>query len=198
MKGGGGGGGGNWTRISMLSDRRNTFSILMFGLIFTSCIRPFTQWHWIEYLNIIDVMVWFSLAAITWAEGNQYFTCCYEATMNSSASVWSVLWNGGKGGVQWVNWLLFVSTYEDLSTQWGWVKMACSRPYSFFQELIFVISLYWILFQTNETALVKVMTWHITGSKTLREPVITQFTDPCTCMLHFASCHINDMCITGT
>ena len=57
----------------------------------------------------------------------------------------------------------------------------CSRPCSFFQELIFVMSLYWILFQTNETALVKVMTWHITGSKTLREPVITQFTDPCTC-----------------
>ena len=86
----GGGGGGNWTRISMLSDRRNAFSILMFGLIFTSCIGTFTQWHWIEYLNIIDVMVWFSLAAITWAQGNQYFTCCYEATMNSSASAWSV------------------------------------------------------------------------------------------------------------
>ena len=25
-------------------------------------------------------MVWFSLAAITWAEGNQYFICCYETT----------------------------------------------------------------------------------------------------------------------
>ena len=60
---------------------------------------------------------------------------------------------------------------KDISTQWGWVKMAdilCSRPCSFFQELIFVMSSYWILFQTNETALVNVMTWHITGSKTLR------------------------------
>ena len=98
--------------LSMLFDRRNAFSILMFGLIFTSFIGTFTQWHWIEYLNILDVMAWFSLAAITWAEGNQYFICCYEATMNSSASAWSVLWNGGKGGVEWVNWLLFVSKYE--------------------------------------------------------------------------------------
>ena len=112
VKGGGGGGGVTERELSM-SDRRNAFSILMFGLIFTSFIGAFTQWLWIEYLNIIDVIVvWFSLAAITWAEGNQYFICCYEATMNSSASAWSVLWNGGKGGVEWVNWLLFVSTYE--------------------------------------------------------------------------------------
>ena len=34
--------------LSMLSDRRNAFSILMFGLIFTSFIGTFTQWHWIE------------------------------------------------------------------------------------------------------------------------------------------------------
>ena len=101
--------------LSMPSDHRNAFSILMFGLIFTSFIGTFYRWsqgHWIKYLNIIDVMVWFSLAAITWAKGNRYFICCYEATMNSSASAWSVLWNGDKGGVDWVNWLLFVSTYE--------------------------------------------------------------------------------------
>ena len=101
--------------LSMLSDHRHALSILMFGLIFTSFIGTFygrSQWHWIKYLNIIDVMVWFSLAAITWAKGNQYFICCYEATMNSSASAWSVLWNGDKGGVHRVNWLLFVSTYE--------------------------------------------------------------------------------------
>ena len=129
--------------LSMLSDHRNAFSILLFGLIFTSFIETFykwPQWHWIKCLNIIDVMVWFLLAKIAWAKGKQYFICC----------------------------------------------ILCSRPCSFFQELIFVMSLYWILFQTNETALVKVMTWHITGSKTLREPVITQLTDPCTCMLHFA------------
>ena len=77
-----------------------------------------------------------------------------------------------------------------VSTQWGWVKMAdipCSRPCSFFQELIFVMSLYWISFRTNETTLVKVMTSHITGSKTLREPVITQFTDPCSLHVCFTS-----------
>ena len=99
--------------LSILSDHRNAFSIFMFGLILTSFIGTFYRWsqqHWIKYLNIIDVMVWCSLAAITWAKGNQYFICCYEATMNSSASAWSVLWNGGKGGVDWVNWLLFVST----------------------------------------------------------------------------------------
>ena len=57
-QGGGGGGGGG-----------GAFSILMFGLIFTSFIGTFyrwSQWHWIKYLNIIDVMVWFSLAAITY------------------------------------------------------------------------------------------------------------------------------------
>ena len=55
----------------------------MFWLIFTSFIGTFyrwSQWHWIKYINIVDVMVWFSLAAITWAEGNQYFICCYETT----------------------------------------------------------------------------------------------------------------------
>ena len=88
---------GGWLterELSMLSDHRNALSILMFGLIFTSFIGTFygrSQWHWIKYLNIIDVMVWFSLAAITWAKGNQYFICCYEATTNSSASAWSVL-----------------------------------------------------------------------------------------------------------
>ena len=79
--------------LTMLSDHRNAFSILMFGLIFTSFIGTFyrwPQWHWIKYLNIIDVMVWFLLATIIWAKGNQYFICCYEATMNSSASAWSV------------------------------------------------------------------------------------------------------------
>ena len=99
--------------LMMLSDHRNALSILMFGLIFTSFTGTFygrSQWHWIKYLNIIDVMVCFSLAAITWAKGNQYFICCYEATMNSSASAWSVLWNCDKGEVHWVNWLLFVST----------------------------------------------------------------------------------------
>ena len=166
---GGGGGGANWTTIKHAVWPSKC--IFMFGLrlIFTSFIGTFyrwSQWHWIKYLNIIDVMVWFSLVAITWAKGNQYFICCYEATMNPSASAWSVLWNGDKGGVDWVNWLLFVTTYE--------------------RYINSVRSLYWILFQTNETALVKVMTWHMTGSKTLREPVITQFTDPCTCMLHFA------------
>ena len=40
------------------------------------------------------------------------------------------------------------------------------------------MSLYWILFETNETALVKVMTWHITVSKTVREPVITPHPAP--------------------
>ena len=40
-----------------------------------------------------------------------------------SASAWSVLWNGGKGGVECVNWLLFV-LMKDISTQWGWFKMA--------------------------------------------------------------------------
>ena len=92
---------GNASEYSMLSDHRNAFSILMFGLIFTSFIAIYrwSQWHWIKYLNIIDVMVWFSLAAITWDKGNQYLICCYEATMNSSASAWSVLWNGDKGGV---------------------------------------------------------------------------------------------------
>ena len=87
--------------------------ILMFGLIFTSFIGTFyrwSQWLWIRYLIIIDAMVWFSLAAITWAEGNQYFICCYEATMNSSASAWSVLWNSGKGGVEWVNWIITVTS----------------------------------------------------------------------------------------
>ena len=101
--------------LSMLSDHRNAFSILMFGLIVASCIGTFyrwSQWHWIKHVNVLDLMVWFSLAAITWAKGNQYFICCCEATMNSSASVWSVLINGDKGGVYWVNWLLFVSTYE--------------------------------------------------------------------------------------
>ena len=115
VKGGGGGGGVTERELSMLSDRRNAFSILMFGLIFTSFIGTFyrwSQWHWIKYLNIIDVMVWFPLAAITWAKGNQYFICCYEATMNSSASAWLVLWNGDIVGVDWVKWLLFVSTYE--------------------------------------------------------------------------------------
>ena len=94
--------------LSMLSDHRNAFSILMFGLIFTSFIGTFyrrSQWHWIKYLNIIGVMVWFSLATITWAKGNQYFICCYKATMNSSASAWSVLWDSDKGRVHWVNWL---------------------------------------------------------------------------------------------
>ena len=120
--GGGGGGVGCWgdglteRELSMLSDHRNAFSIIMFGLIFTSFIWTFywwSRWHWIEYLNIIDVIVWVSLAAIAWAKGNQYVLCCYEATMNSSASAWLVLlWNGDKGGVDWVNWLLFVSTYE--------------------------------------------------------------------------------------
>ena len=84
--------------LSMLSDQRNALSILMFGLIFTSFIGTFygrSQWHWIKYMNIIDVMVWFSLAAFTWSKGNQYFICCYEATMNSSASAWSVLWRRG-------------------------------------------------------------------------------------------------------
>ena len=110
-----GGGGLTERELSMLSDHWNAFSILMFGLIFTSFIGTFyrwSQWHWIKYLNIIHVMVWFSLAAITCGKGNQYYICCYEATMNSSASAWSVLWNGDKGGVDWVNWLLFVSTYE--------------------------------------------------------------------------------------
>ena len=114
-RGGGGGLGATERELSMLSDHRNAFSILMFGLIFTSVIGTFyrwSQWHWIKYLNIIDVMVWFSFAAITWTKGNQYFICCYEATMNPSASAWSVLWNGDKGGVDWVNWLLSVSTYE--------------------------------------------------------------------------------------
>ena len=97
----GSGGGLTERELSMLSDHRNAFSILMFGLIFTSFIGTFygrSQWHWNKYLNIIDVMVWFSFAAITWAIGNQYFICCYKATMNSRASAWSVLWNGDKGG----------------------------------------------------------------------------------------------------
>ena len=84
--GGGGGGGLTERESSTLPDHRNAFSILMFGLIFTSFIGTFygrSQWHWIKYLNIIDVMVWFKLAAITWAIRNQYFICCYKATMNS-------------------------------------------------------------------------------------------------------------------
>ena len=87
--GGVGVGGGGWLterESSKLPDHRNAFSILMFGLIFTSFIGTFygrSQWHWIKYLNIIDVMVWFKLAAITWAIRNQYFICCYKATMNS-------------------------------------------------------------------------------------------------------------------
>ena len=88
------GGVANWTRIKHAVWPAKCISILMFGLIFTSFIGTFygrAQWHSIKYLNIIDVMVWFSLAAFTWSKGNQYFTCCYEATMNSSASAWSVL-----------------------------------------------------------------------------------------------------------
>ena len=114
---GGGGGGGDWLterELSMLSDQRNALSIPMFGLIFTSFIGTFygrSQWHWIKYLNIIDVMVWFSFAAITWAKGNQYFLCCYEATMNSSASAWSVLWNCDKGEWHWVNSLVTLRKY---------------------------------------------------------------------------------------
>ena len=100
------GGGLTERELSMLSDQRNALSILMFGLIFTSFIGTFygrSQWHWIKYINIIDVMVWFSLTAFIWSKGNQYFICCYEATMNSSASAWSVLWNGDKGG-RYIGW----------------------------------------------------------------------------------------------
>ena len=112
-RGGGGGGGGGLTEreLSMLSDQWNALSILMFGLIFTSFIGTFygrSQWRWIKYLNITDVLVWFSLAAFTWSKGNQYFICCYEATMNSSASAWSVLWNGDKGG-GYIGWTSYSS-----------------------------------------------------------------------------------------
>ena len=76
--GGGGGGGGGLTEreLNMLSDHRNAFPILLFGLIFTSFIGTFyrwSQWHWIKYLNIIDVMVWFSLVAITMSQRKPIF-----------------------------------------------------------------------------------------------------------------------------
>ena len=185
----------------MLSDRRNAFSILMLGLIFTSCIGTFTQWHWIEYLNIIDVMVWFSLAAITWAEGNQYFTCCYEATMNSSASAWSVLWNGGKGGVQWVNWLLFVSTYERYINsvrlgQNGLQPTLQFLPRTYICNVIilnFVPNKWNCIGQCNDLAHNRIQNVTWASHNPVHWPMYMYAS-----LRIMTSCHINDMCITGT
>ena len=111
-RGGGGGGWANWTRIKHAVWPAkcivNTHVWINLYQFHWNVLWKVTIIHCIKYLNIIDVMVWFSLAAFTWSKGNQFFICCYEATMNSSASAWSVLWNGDKGG-GYIGWTCYSS-----------------------------------------------------------------------------------------
>ena len=185
-------GGGDWTRIKhAVWPSKCVFNTHVWINLYQFHCDVYTMTlNWISKYNWRNGLVFISSHHMSrrkpifhmWLRGNNEFKCF--------GVIGFMKWWQRRGRVgELVTFRKYIWKIYQLSEQWDWVKMddiLCSRPCSFFKELIFVMSLYWILFQTNETVLVKVMTWHITGSKTLREPVITQFTDPCTCMLHFA------------